>query len=89
MRSIEGGKSRPLMVVTEGYHYHTVTAAREASRRDRIRLEGAGLCWINKGRRMEITVFAGNTARLRFEKGTRSRAVYLHRGAQLHVRFRG
>ena len=29
VRSIEGGKSRPLMVVTEGYHYHTVTAARE------------------------------------------------------------
>lgn len=29
VRSIEGGKSRPLMVVTEGYHYHTVTAPDE------------------------------------------------------------
>lgn len=29
VRSIEGGKSRPLMVVTEGYHYHTVTAPNE------------------------------------------------------------
>lgn len=31
VRSIESGKSRPLMVVTEGYHYHTVAAQDEAS----------------------------------------------------------
>ena len=29
LRSIQGGTSRPLMVVTGGYHYHTVTAASE------------------------------------------------------------
>lgn len=29
LRSIQGGTSRPLMVVTGGYHYHTVTAANE------------------------------------------------------------
>lgn len=30
MRSITGGKSKPLKSVTEGYHYHTVSAPSEA-----------------------------------------------------------
>lgn len=31
VRSIESGRSRPLMVVTEGFHYHTVSAPDEGA----------------------------------------------------------